>query len=82
MINFIGAFIGTFQGMGNIFIMTGGGPNYTTHVLALEIWQNAFLYLRFGVATAQAWILAATLIGAVVLQLRMLERMDWRRAGT
>lgn len=81
LINFIGAFIGTFHGMGNIFVMTGGGPNFATHVLALEIWQNAFLYLRFGVATAQAWVLAATLIGFVVLQLRILEKMDWRRAG-
>jgi len=81
LINFIGAFIGTFHGMGNIFVMTGGGPNFSTHVLALEIWQNAFLYLRFGVATAQAWVLAATLIGFVVLQLRVLEKMDWRRAG-
>lgn len=80
LINFIGAFIGAFQGMGNIFVMTGGGPNYSTHVLALEIWQNAFLYLRFGVATAQAWMLAATLIGFVVIQMRILEKMDWRKA--
>jgi len=80
LINFIGAFIGTFQGMGNIFVMTGGGPNFSTHVLALEIWQNAFLYLRFGVATAQAWMLAATLIGFVVIQMRILEKMDWRKA--
>ncbi len=82
LINFIGAFIGAFQGMGNIFVMTGGGPNFATHVLALEIWQNAFLYLRFGVATAQAWMLAATLIGFVVIQLRVLEKMDWRKAGS
>lgn len=80
LINFVGAFIGTFQGMGNIFVMTGGGPNFATHVLALEIWQNAFLYLRFGVATAQSWMLAATLIGFIVIQMRILEKMDWRKA--
>jgi len=81
LINFVGAFIGTFHSMGNIFVMTGGGPNYATHVVALEIWQNAFLYLRFGVATAQAWMVAAALIGFVILQLRIMSRLDWRQAG-
>ena len=81
LINFVGALIGAFHGMGNIFVMTGGGPNYATHVLSLEIWQNAFLYLRFGVATAQAWMVAACLIGLVVVQLRVLGKLDWRQAG-
>ena len=44
IINFVGAFIGAFKAMENIFVMTGGGPNYATHVIGLDIWYNAFMY--------------------------------------
>ncbi|MHB9130341.1 MAG: extracellular solute-binding protein [Armatimonadota bacterium] len=80
MINFIGAFIGCFQNMGNIFLMTGGGPDYQTHVVALEIWMNAYANLRYGVASAQAWMLGSILIGFAVLQMRILNKLNWRRA--
>ena len=30
IINFVGTFIGTFQNMGNIFLMTFGGPGEAT----------------------------------------------------
>ena len=40
-------------------IMTGGGPNYATHVIGLDIWYNAFMYLKFGFATAEAGAAAA-----------------------
>jgi len=82
IINFIGAFIGAFHGMGNILVMTGGGPDRATQVIGLEIWMNAFVYLRYGYATAMAWILAAALIGFVVLQMRLLKRMEFRASGT
>ncbi|MHB9023317.1 MAG: extracellular solute-binding protein [Armatimonadota bacterium] len=80
MMNFIGSFIGSFQMMGNIFIMTGGGPDYATHVTALEIWTNAYANLRYGVATAQAWMLGSILIGFAVVQMRLLNKLNWRRA--
>ncbi len=82
IINFIGAFIGAFHGMGNILVMTGGGPDRSTQVIGLEIWMNAFIYLRYGYATAMAWILAAALIGFVVLKMKLLKRMEFRASGT
>src|ERR1041385_3834421 len=38
IINFVGAFIGAFKAMENIFVMTGGGPMNATHTIGLEIW--------------------------------------------
>ena len=73
IINFVGAFIGAFKAMENVFIMTGGGPNYATHVIGLDIWYNAFMYLRFGFATAEAWIMGSMLIGFTMYQLRILK---------
>lgn len=81
IINFVGAFIGAFRSAGMILAMTGGGPTGTynaTEVAGLHIYYTAFLSLKFGLATAMAWILGAMLIGFTMLQLRKLSRMEYR----
>jgi len=80
IINLLGAFIGAFHAMQNVFVMTGGGPADATRTIGIEIWYNAFMYLRFGYATAMAWILGAMLIGFTLLNLRMLSKVEFRRA--
>jgi ABC-type sugar transport system permease subunit/ABC-type glycerol-3-phosphate transport system substrate-binding protein len=77
LINLLGAFIGGFKAMEQIFIMTGGGPLYSTHTLGLEVWQNAFMFLKFGYATAAAWVMGAILIGFTVIQVRNLLEMKF-----
>jgi multiple sugar transport system permease protein len=74
-INLLGVFIGGFKAMENVFVLTGGGPLYATHTIGLEVWQNAFMFLKFGYATAAAWVLGAILIGFTVLQIRSLTRV-------
>ena len=81
IISFVGAFIGTFHAMGNIFAMTAGGPGNETMVMSLAIWYEAFAFLRFGTATAMAWILGSLLIGFTLMQLRILRRVEFRRAA-
>jgi multiple sugar transport system permease protein len=81
IINFVGAFIGSFKAMENIFIMTGGGPLNATHTLSLEIWYNAFMYLKFGYATAAAWIMGSMLIGFTMYQLRILRNVRFSTSG-
>jgi multiple sugar transport system permease protein len=80
LINFIGTFIGTFQAMGNIFLLTFGGPGKETMVMGMAIWQEAYVNLRFSLATSYAWILGSILIGFTYLQLRILRRVDFRQA--
>ena len=47
--------------------MLGSRPSpYPTRTLGLEIFFNAFLYLKFGYATALAWILVAPLVAMLV----------------
>ncbi|MEN6583816.1 MAG: extracellular solute-binding protein [Armatimonadota bacterium] len=77
IINFVGAFIGAFKAMENVFVMTGGGPNYATHVIGLDIWYNAFMFLKFGFATAEAWIMGSMLIGFTMYQLRILKDLKF-----
>ena len=77
IINFLGAFIGSFKATQNIFVMTMGGPERATHTLSLEIWFNAFLYLNFGYATAMAWIMGSMLIGFTLYQLRIFQKVQF-----
>lgn len=81
IINFVGAFIGAFRGFEPIFIMTSGGPANATTVLGLEIWRNAYMYLKYGFAVSMAWVLGSLLIGFTVLQLRILSRLEFRTAS-
>lgn len=80
MINFVGAFIGTFQSMGQIFLLTFGGPGKETMVMGMAIWQEAYVNMRFSLATSYAWILGSILIGFTYMQLRILRRVDFRQA--
>ncbi len=79
IINFVGAFIGTFQSMGNIFLLTFGGPGKETMVLSMAIWIEAYANLRFSIATAMAWILGSALIGFAYMQIRVLRKVEFRR---
>jgi ABC-type sugar transport system permease subunit/ABC-type glycerol-3-phosphate transport system substrate-binding protein len=84
VINFIGAVIGVMKSGGQIMlVMTGGGPytpNGQTEVIGLHIWWEAFGFLRFGAATAMAWILGSMLIGFTVIQLQRLKNMEFKTA--
>jgi multiple sugar transport system permease protein len=81
MINAVGAFIGAFMSSETIFAMTGGGP-YTpygaTEVVGLQLFYTAFVYLKFGVANAMAWVLGFMLIGFTMIQLRTLSRVEFK----
>lgn len=79
-INFIGVVAAAFHGATNILIMTGGGPNGRTEVVALLIFFEAFTRLRFGPATAMAWIIGSLLVGFTVFQLKRLSQMEFRTA--
>ena len=48
--------------------------------MALKIFYDAFVYLKFGLATANAWILGSMLIGFTVFQLKRLANVEFRTA--
>ena len=80
LINLLGVFIAGFKAMENIFVLTMGGPLNSTRTIGLEVWQNAFMYLKFGYATAAAWVMGSILIGFTLIQIRSLLRMRFSTA--
>jgi ABC-type sugar transport system permease subunit len=51
-----------------VFIMTRGGPTYSTEVLATMLYRHAFELNEMGVASAIAIILVALVLGTARAQ--------------
>lgn len=81
VINLVGATIGAFKIMEPVLVQTGGGPDNATYTIGLEVWYNAFMYLKFGYATAAAWMMGTLLIGLTLYQLRMLQSLRFAAGG-
>ena len=80
IINFIGEFIMASQSANFILVMTFGGPNDATKVAGLHIFEKAYLFLKFGMATTMAWMLGAVMLGFTTIQLKRLSRMEFTTA--
>ena len=64
--------IGSFQVFTSVYIMTSGGPERSTEVIAYSIFINAFAVAgQMGYASALAWLLFAATFVFVFLQMRL-----------
>jgi multiple sugar transport system permease protein len=63
-------FIGSFQVFTQALVMTAGGPNDATMFYMLHLYDDGFLNLRMGFASALAWILFAIILVVTALQFR------------
>lgn len=80
IIQFIAAFIIAAQSSDFILIMTFGGPNEATRVADLLIFEKAYLYLKFGLATTMAWLLSLLMMGFTILQIKYISKMEFTTA--
>jgi multiple sugar transport system permease protein len=60
--------IGAFQGFDQFYMLTQGGPAFSTTTIVLYIFNNGFSYFKMGYATGMAavlflCILIITLVG-------------------
>ena len=63
----------SFQAFTPIYIMTQGGPGYATKVLVYRIFEEAFIYSRFGYASAMATVLFVIVLIITIIQFRWSE---------
>ena len=64
--------IGSFQVFMNAYMMTGGGPDNSTTMIGLLIYNNAFEYGKYGLACAQAILLAIVIALMSLAQFKMM----------
>lgn len=66
--------IRSFQVFDQAYVLTGGGPGYSTQVLVYYIYTNAFEYFRMGYAAAVAWVLFLIIFLVTILQLKVQKK--------
>ncbi|MEJ8304912.1 sugar ABC transporter permease [Saccharibacillus sacchari] len=62
--------ITSFQVFISVYLMTQGGPNFATTTIAYLIYQTAFQFYEFGLASAQSFVLALLIVIVSVLQFK------------
>jgi ABC-type sugar transport system permease subunit len=65
-----------FQTFAPAYIMTQGGPNYSTQFFVFEIYQQAFSFLDPGYASALSVVLIGAILLVAAIQMRLL-RTRW-----
>lgn len=57
LFNLVMQMINAFQDFTGSFIVTKGGPNNSTYLFGMLLYDNAFKYFRMGYASALSWVL-------------------------
>jgi multiple sugar transport system permease protein len=72
--NLVMAFIGGFQTFTLPWLLTAGGPNRATEFYAINLYRNAFSFMRMGKACALAWILFVIIVTFTAILFRSTGR--------
>lgn len=70
------AFIGAFQTVDHVFVLTQGGPSGTSSLLLFQLWQLRFDRLDVGQADAVTVILVAVLLAFTITNFLVGERHE------
>ncbi len=82
LFNGIMGIIGTLQFFAVPYIMAPNGqPARSAYFYAMYLYDNAFLYLRMGYASAMAWVLFLIILVLTLLSLRLASRYVHYEAG-
>jgi multiple sugar transport system permease protein len=67
----ISTMVDSFQVFTPVWIMTQGGPAAASRMLTIYTYENAFVFLKMGYATAIATLMLVTLVMVTRLQMRL-----------
>ena len=70
--------IGSLRVFEQIYLMTGGGPNFATRTIIQYIYDSGFVGLRIGLASSMAYIFMVLIILASIAQFRFFARKEDR----
>lgn len=74
LFNLILTIINQFQSFTQAYIMTNGGPLYSTLFYVYYLYLNAFQYFKMGYAAALAWVLFAIIFVLTIVIFRSSDR--------
>lgn len=67
--------INSFKVFDLIYVLTGGGPGRSTHVLVYDIYNTAFKQFEYGYASAMAYVLFLVILIISILQ--FIGQREW-----
>lgn len=68
--------IQNLQVFSEIFVMTGGGPGFATTTIGFKIYQEAFLFMKFGKAATEAMVLMVIIVAITLLQMKVFNNKE------
>jgi multiple sugar transport system permease protein len=71
--------IATLQMFGQIYLMTQGGPEWSSATTMYYLWETAFGWNRMGYASAMAWVLGTAILAATAAQFGLARRWVFYR---
>jgi ABC-type sugar transport system permease subunit len=63
-----------FQVFGEIYVMTKGGPGYSTYTMAFYLYQNAYSFGRMGYGSAMSFVMTLVILAVTILQSTVLGK--------
>lgn len=81
LFNLIIGIIDSFQVFTYPYIMTEGGPEYSTLFYVLYLYQNAFQYFKMGYASSLAWVLFIIILLLTLLQTMLSKKWVFYSGG-
>jgi multiple sugar transport system permease protein len=73
--------IGALQVFTEAYVMTGGGPAESTLFYVYYLYNNAFVYLKMGYASAMAWVLFWIILALTTVQFAYANRWVYYEGG-
>ncbi|MGI8475265.1 MAG: carbohydrate ABC transporter permease, partial [Thermomicrobiales bacterium] len=68
--------IASLQAFDQVYVMTRGGPLFTTETLVTYMYHQAFDLFRMGYAASIAWVLFVIIMAGSAVQLRLFRYQD------
>ena len=65
--NLIMQMVNAFQEFTGVFVITSGGPMYSTYLYGMMLYENAFSNFKMGYASALSWILFVIILAFTAL---------------
>lgn len=76
MVNIIFVTMWTFNVMGSIYVLTGGGPVRATEIIAISMYREAFKLFRLGYSSSIAIVMFVVNIIIALVYLRILRNRE------
>jgi oligogalacturonide transport system permease protein len=79
--NLLMQMVNAFQEFTGVFVITGGGPVYSTYLYGMLLYDNAFKNYKMGYASALSWVLFIIIMVFTLVAFRASDTLTYYEDG-